>query len=325
MSVDAPVTQADEVVQQPQGTPDGGAAATPPPTPEEYFLDVDERHKYKTRDDAVRSIQESGRHIGELTPWREHAQRYGVNDPSQLPQVFDSYLQMRDRVAQLEAQVAANARGQEPAPATLSAQDKTNVDYLERHGFSRKEALDKVLQDRLSPLERQVQALTDQLGRSEELQSNAVIDAGRNHLAQLMTDNGLPVNNADFNGVVEDSIIAWMEASSLDRQGKILPNSPLDRFYAGGSASREVIAEGFKRFASAANVLRQNADGQYQQRKESNVNRTPRPMPRQGAPTPKEGDAPVTPARRTPGAGGIFTDPALHEKAWEVMQQHQGR
>lgn len=323
--VETPNTSAEEVVQQPQGTPEGGNEPTPPPTQEDYFLDVDERHRYKTQDDAKRAVQESGRRIGELTPWQEHAQRYGLRDPQQLPQVFDSYLQMRDRLAQLEAQVTANAKGQEPAPQTLSAQDKTNVEYLESHGFSRKEAIDKVLQERLSPLEQRVQQLSDQLGRSEELQNNAAVDAGRNYLATLMTENNIPVDNPQVNGVIEDSIIAWMEANSVDRKGNIVAGSPLDRFYAGGTSMREVVKQGYDRWFTTVNVLRQSADGQYQQRKEANVNRTPRPMPRQGAPVPTEQQQPATPARRTPGAGGIFTDPALHDKAWELMQEHQSR
>jgi len=319
-------TPAQQDPQQPEATPPGdaaegsGGAAAPTPQ-EQFFLDVDERHRYRTKEDAVRSIQESGRRIGELTPWAEHAQRYGLTDPNALPQIFDNYLQMRDRLVQLEAQLKANDRGQAPAPQTLSPQDKANVEYLENHGFTRKEAIDKVLQEKLTPLEQRLQFLTEQVGRSEAQQDNAVVESGRNHLSSLMTAENLPVNNPELNEVIEDSIIAWMEQRSLDGNGNIVPDSPLDKFYRGGSEMREVVEQGFKRWASTVNVLRQNADAQYQRSKEKNVSRTPRPLPRQGAPVPtKKEDEPAT-RPRTPGAGGIFTDPALHDRAWERMQE----
>lgn len=283
-----------------------------------YFLDVDERHRYKTQEDAVRAIQESGQRIGQLTPWQEHAQRYGVTDPNALPQIFDSFIEMRDKLKQLEAQLEKNSGAAESgSQQKLNPTDEANVKYLETHGFTRKDAIDKVLSDKLSPLEQKVAHLESLLGQSQEQQTNAVIEQGREHLSGLMEDAGIPVDNPQVNEVIENAIVAWMEQNSLDRKGNILPGSPLDKFYQGGNAMREIVKVGFERVSSLVNVLRQSADGQYQQKKQQVVRSTPRALPKGNAPVPREGEEKQ--ASRVPGSGGV--NPKLHDAAWERMQE----
>ena len=316
------VTQGAEGQQQETTSPSGAAAGS---QQEEYFLNVDERHRYKTQDDAIKAIKESGEHIGRLTPWQEHAQRYGVTDPSALPQIFDQYLEMRDKLKALEAQVAKNDQGSASGGTSkLNPQDEANVKYLETHGFTRKDAIDKVLTEKLSPLEQKVAHLESLLGQSQDNQTQAVIESGREHLAGLMEDAGMPIDKPEINEVIEDSIVAWMEGQSLDRKGNIVPGSPLDKFYQGGAAMREVVQQGFERVTKVFNSSRQTSDGQYQQRNQQTVARTPKALPRGERPAPKSNEEQQQQRPRTPGSGGV--NAGLHDKAWEIMKEvNEGR
>lgn len=319
----------EQILDTPVGSEDSQDAATPQqgdgtqqqaPRQEEYFLDADERHRYKTREEAIAAIKQSGERIGQLTPWQEHAQRYGITDPNALPNVFDRYLEMKQKLAEYERQAAQNTQQSQGTQQKLDPKDEANVKYLETHGFTRKEAVDKVLQERLSPLEQKIARLEAQLGESSVAQTNAVIESGRNYLGELMSDAGYAIDNPDTNEVIEDAIVAWMEGKSLDRNNNIVPGTPLDRFYQGGAAMKEVVKEGFERVTRLANLTKINADATVQRSRQQNVSRTPRALPRQGAPVPQKQDE--TPSRpRTPGSGGVFADPSLHDKAWERMQE----
>jgi len=318
-------TQGEEVVEQQLDSTNQGDAGQQQNNQqqEDYFLEADDRHKYRTREDAIRAITESGQRIGQLTPWQEHAQRYGLTDPNALPAIFDQYLEMKEKLARLEGQLQSNQAGPQQTATTqkLSQQDEANVQYLEKHGFSRKDAIDQTLKDRLTPLEQKIQQLESQLTQSEQSQTQQVIDAGRNHLGGLMSDAGLPIDNPQFNEMVENNIVAWMEAQSLDRNGNIVPGSVLDKFYQGGRAMQSVVEEGFKKVNEVINIVRIQNEGQTQRNRSQAVTRTAKPLPRQGAPVPSENNQQQPQRGRTPGAGGIFADPAVHDRAWEKMQE----
>ena len=313
----------------PQGAQDPAAAAA---AREQYFLDVDERHRYKTREDAIRAISESGQHISRLTPWQEHASRYGVTDPNHLPRILDQYLEMRDKLAQYERERAQAAPAQAPNPQggqgngqQLDPKDQANIRYLEQQGFTRKEAIDKTLSEKLSPLESRINGLEGRFQESQTVLTNAAIDQGRQQLSTLMTEAGLPVDNPEMNEMVENSIVAWMEANSrYDKQGNPLPGTPLHQFYQGGAATKEVVRQGAAKVLGALNSVRQLQDGQAQRRRQQSVAGTPRALPKTGAPVPTDDKGQPTAAKRQPGAGGIFNKPELHDKAWALMQERRG-
>lgn len=318
----------------PGGDPAGGAPPVGDPaaggqpltSQEKYFLDVDERHRYRTADDAKKAVLESGSRISQLTPWEETSRRYGVTDPNHLPKIYDDYLAMRQKIADFERQQSAPPQPvkDQAAAQQLDPKDQQNIRYLEDKGFTRKEAIDKTLSEKLTPLEQRLAAMESFQQQNQTVLSNANIDAGRAVLSTLMTTAGYPIDNPKFNQMVEDSIVAWMEQNSrYDQQGNALPGTPLWNFHQGGHAMKQVVEQGSKAVFDNLNFLRQQQDGQAQQRRSQSAARASRPMPRQGAPVPNGKDQPDPQARRQPGSGS-FSKTEMHEKAWELLQERGG-
>jgi len=79
MSVDVE-TQLDDVVQQ--GTEE--QLTTETPVSEEPFLRVNDRTVYKTREDALKGLDEAGKRISTLSAWEKEARNWGLDKPQAL-------------------------------------------------------------------------------------------------------------------------------------------------------------------------------------------------------------------------------------------------
>lgn len=333
-----PDTQ-DEVIQQEEVQQDDDAAVVddqPGDTPsgegdqaDQDYLVVNERTRYKTREDAVRGFNEAGERISALSPYAEIIERNGIADPATLQDILADYRELRSAAAK---NVKQEDRGQAPTQrqeaaveSNLSPDDKKNVEYLKRLGYTSNEAILKTIDDKFNQLKNEIgqrfQQLDSTAGQLTSQHQQQLIESGRSVMTQQLGEKGYDASDPEVNEMIENAITNWMNANSYTDKGRLIPGSPLDKFYRGGQALQEAVRQGLDRVLSATNKMRIQADGKYQQSKQQKVAKTAKPLPKgsqHGVEDSKKGSRKEAPR---PGAGSIFMNRELHDKAFEIMQK----
>jgi hypothetical protein len=293
------------------------------------FLVVNDRTRYKTQEDAVAAYNEAGQRISELTPYAEIAERMGIADPATLQDILVDYQQLRQAAAK---QQTREEQGQAPSPrveaqidSNLSDVDKKNIEYLKRLGYSPAEATVKALDDKITKLQQSLDQRFQQydgtVGQLSARQQQAMVETGQSYLAKDLTDRGYDTSDPAVMSFLENSVAKWMEANSYTEKGHLIPGSPVDKAYKGGRSFQEAVQQGLDVVLAATNKLRIQADAKYQGTKQQKVARTAKPLPKGSQHGVDEKNDGARRAPRRPGAGGIFQNPDLHDKAFEVMKR----
>lgn len=279
------------------------------------FLTVNERTRYKTREDALRGFTEAQTRITSLSQWEKVAKQYGLTDPAQINQVVRELLDLR-KSAQA-GKTAASDASQQPTGKThsdddLSAEDQAALKWLQkmapRLGYVPKADLDKTVAE----LKAQVDELKGGQQSTEEQARNAAIDHGSSELTKLMTDAKLPTDE-DARGAFETLIRAWIEADES--------NELRARFFASPSERAAVVKEGFEQVRKTfGKFTGGSSPASYAANKNAAARRSTQPLPQQGA---SRGTQPGKGGNSRPNQGGPRTDPNRdqHEKAWEIAEK----
>lgn len=328
---DQTVTQEDQEVVDQQQTDDAGVTPSGDEGGAEDtdFLVVNDRTRYRTREDAITAYSEAGQRINELSPYADIIERAGIDDPSTLQDILVDYQRLRSAA---QGQVTREDKGQPASPArqeaiasdpSLSDADRKNIEYLKRLGYSPAESTLKVIEEKLKSLTEtvnqkfgQFDSVASQLNQGQQ---QALIEQGQTHLASLLEERGYQATPRTLN-FLENAITNWMQANSYTKQGNLIPGSPLDRFFRGGRNLRDAVNEGLEEGLAALNEMRIQADGKYQAIKQNKVTRTSKPLPK-GSQSGIEEDKGGRKAPLRPGAGGLFQDPQTHDKAFELMKR----
>jgi len=298
----------------------------------EDFLIVNDRTRYRTRDEALAAYREAGDRISELSPYATLLEKHGITEPTVLNDVLQDYLRLRK---QAETQVSRESGGAPAKEVTsskldqLSDKDRENFEYLKKLGFTPAEAFQKATEDRIKALETLLQDRIGQLDQGtralSDRQQQVTVEAGQSYLAQLLESKGYKAAPA-AQEFLENGITDWIQSKSYDRQGRLIPGSLAERFGRGGRAMQEVVAEGFERALNAMASLQIQKDGQYQDSKRQKIRNTPKALPK-GSQHKVEGKDDEDSSRKAPlrpGAGGIFQDPKMHDRAFELMKTMKG-
>jgi hypothetical protein len=192
-----------------------------------YFLEVDDRHRYRTPDDVKRAIAESDRRLAELAPWEERLKYHGIDSPEGLDNVVDEYLTRLEERQRVEG------------AAALTDQDREALAYLQKLGFLTK-----------GDVAAREQGQHAEEARQQEVQ---VIESARNDLRGLLKDAGLSEGSAKY---AEPWMREFIELQSLDSRGRIKPGSLLDRFWDGGESAKKVVEEVFAAWKVGVDELR---------------------------------------------------------------------
>src|SRR5271157_3674849 len=99
--VDTQLDEQQQQVEQDQTT--DVQSTTDDSTDNQYFLEVDERTKYKTAEDAQKAYKEAGERIAQLSSWEKEIGKAYNADPQQVAAALDEYLQMKEAQAQADA------------------------------------------------------------------------------------------------------------------------------------------------------------------------------------------------------------------------------
>jgi hypothetical protein len=309
---DDPVgTLTDEVeeVEEKLDSSDEGVGDSGEGTQDDFFLDVDERHRYKTKEDVVKAIKESGARIGSLSAWdKEIGQAFNIT-PAEAAELLDELADRRNR----EKIAAETKNSPEKVPTRSEKTDitdpeelkrhKANLAYLKENGFLTKAEVDEVLKE----LRAEVKSLKGESEASIQERFKSRVDQGESYIASLVKGAQLP----DTITKTAAKFITGCLSEGNDPDGKLFR-----KFMAGGEPMKELLKSLFDEFNDGLAPVRASAKGAYQTDKEKSAGAGAKNLPRGGA-----GSEPPTkkPAPKKEFTGR--TDPALHDRAWDIMQR----
>ncbi len=215
---------------EPAVTADAAKTSQPEDSGSGYFLEVDERHRYRTPEDVKRAIGEADRRIAELSPLEERLKYHGIESPEHFDAVVDEYLTRLEERQQAEG------------AAALTEEDRAALAYLQKLGFLTRG--DVGAADR----EQHTQEARAQEGQTVEL--------GRDNLRSLVAGAGLPATAAKL---AEPWLAEFIQGQSVDAHGHIKRGSLLDRFWDGGESAKKVVQEAFAAWKVGVDELRGTA------------------------------------------------------------------
>lgn len=288
---------------------------------DQYFLTVDDRTRYRTQEDAIKGIQESGRRIAELTPWQQVAQEYGLRDPRDVAALIDELIDYR---ANAGSQTRGAAQTQTKSPAAgagdgqASPEQKQAIEWLAKHGVE----AGLVSKEELAELRETLEGLREAAQVSDEERFERRIDEGRGYLKSELKDMGIELPKdkeaaEGLLGLLEDAITNW---ANLD-------DNRVASFYQGGDALKQLIKEGLQTRAVVLNILKNQPAANYAAQKQNAQGQTKRatqvPLRTQAKPQNQNQNQGQNKKNRL-DTGEDFT-PETHDRAFEILQQAMGR
>lgn len=285
-----------------------GAGNDPEPEPQN-FLDVNDQTSFKTREDAIKSFDEAGKRISELTPWvKEFAEEYGIENASEAAELMEELIELRKGTSKPDPNADKGA-AVSPAKSELSPEDEAKAKaaeaWMEERGYVKKDVLDSV-QAEIAELRQSRES--DQTSRINDL-----IVQGRSTLSDLMNEAELPEKlHAQF----ERSVRAYIEdnGSRTNRQtGEIetIPGGASDRFFQGGAAQRAALKEALDDAMEVYSYGRESGSAGYQRDKEKAAKSNSKPVGSGNGAPPQTGDG-------MPEYG----TPEWNKMAYEKYQSH---
>ena len=278
----------------------------------EPFLVVNDRQTYKTREEAIRGINEAGTRIAQLSAWEKELDRYGVKDPRVAAQLFDELLEARTKLAEAEKAAGKSSaqdqnKTQTDDEADLSKEDKAALAWLKKHA----PRLGFVPKEELQSLKKEIEELKTSTAQdkeaSQEQRRQSAVAEGRSAVASFLTTDKIDLAKQR---TVETLIAAWINAD----------DARVDRFHAGGSVQQALLKEGYEE------AKKELGWGQSQQNNGTSTavnkgkalvrNKT---LPQAGAANrgSRQNDG-----VRKDAAGRKDHIGSVHDKAWEIASKH---
>jgi len=315
---DNPVIDVDDPTGQQDNT--GGSGDN------EDFLVVNDRTRFRSQEDAIKSFNEAGERIAQLSGWEKEMTRYGVTDPRVASQLLDELVQLREqRAAAEKAAKEAERKPQTTSAATttsddvLSQEDANALAWLKKHaprlGYISKDELTKTVEELKTEIKGLQEGSESTRNQYFEEQRAALVDSGRESVRGWMSEQKIVDGPEGEKMIVIESLIRdWVNEK----------DERVRQFYAGPSASRAVVKEGFDR---AVKVLGWGKAAQAVSSSASFAQSKGAAMARNGKRLPQHGVASRQQAAANDGvkvdAGGRkdHIGSAL-DKAWEVASKH---
>lgn len=277
------------------------AAATPPAEP---FLQIDDRTKYATREDAMKGWKELNEYSGKLRPFEVLMKPvaeggFGLTAEAAVAHL-DAYaneLATRQSAQAIPASgksdaatVQAAAQGDKLSYDSLTPEWKAHVDHLKKLGY--------VTQDALKPIQDQVAALTERDQAAQKAHADAAVAHGTTLLTSVMKEAGITADDKMLERV-GGVVGAAIDRDSYNAQGQIIPGSLADKFLRGNESVRKgIIQEQFNIFQTFGDVYHQSKTASYAATKSAAQSQQPRNLPPSNGAVPAERKGRATPEER---------------------------
>jgi len=273
-----------------------------------YFLNVDERTRYKTADEAITGFKNAGQRIAELSAWeKEVADVYDVHDPRQVASILEEYIQLKEA----QASAAAQEKGNKGEQATHTV-DLSKLTPKEQEAFAwlQKVApeLGYVPKSELKALQDKIATIESGLGNFSATQAAQQVAAGKSQITQLLTAAKMPVE-PEFASFVEDSMAAWIKADA----------KRVATWKQGGQAASALLNEAFTYVKGNLARMGVSKAASYQGSRQGGSNKAPiTRLPQQGQALRKGGSVQRTQQKAKPSPAD------LHNAAWALANKRWG-
>lgn len=324
-----------EVNEQDQEGDDGNSDDTGDDQPREKirkpFLEVDERTKYMTADDAKRGFSEAGKRIAQLSAWEKELKEYGDLNPTDVRAYLDELIESRQTAADLKRQLdefkqerERSTQNQSNQPtkvaneAKLTREEKDAVDWLKEQlpslGYISKEdalKLVKDLQDKTGKIDRIEQMVNQQ---QEQFRSQIVNQGRVSVKAWMAADEFKDDEDGSLQQLIEENIKGWINQS--DRR--------IAEFYKGGTATENLLKEAYEKTKKALMGLRtasvSTSGSNYAKSKADALKRNVKKLPNQDLPQKRDKNL-GKPKKRIDSSGKRDWIGEKHNEAFELMQR----
>jgi hypothetical protein len=287
---------------------------------DEDFLVVNERTRYKTREEALAGFQSAGKTIASLSPWGKLAKELGVSPEQAAAIIREHSAKNSNQNGQQASGNAGNGQGQQQTPQThsidesqLTKEEKDALQWIKKVapalGFVPKTEIESLKTDLL----KQIEELKGFKTSTEEQTRNSLIETGRSELGSLLTAAKLSTE-PKFVSFIENGIKAWIEADE----------ERVERFYQGGEETKKLIREAFEEVKSVMGLARvqQKADATRTKTSVPGRPNNARPNPAQQQRRPQQQQPPQN--QGGPRAPRVDPMAKTHDRAWAAFQRVTG-
>lgn len=295
------------------------------------FLEVDERTKYMTPDEAKRGFSEAGKRIAALSAWEKELKEYGELSPSDVRAYLDELIETRQSVESMKSELKrfqeeraqserdSSNRTRVESEAKLTKEEKDAVDWLKTQlpnlGYiSKEDAMKKIdeLTQSVSRIDKVEQFMATQ---QQQYRSNLIQDSQTKLKSWMGEDGYTDDEDGSVQMVIESTIKDWIDSDPSGRRSQ--------RFYAGGSVKDELIKEGYERAKKAFSALKVTSTNSFVKNKAEALKRNGKKLPvSDGAKVPKKLGKP---AKRIDSSGKRDFIGEKHNEAWEKFQSIANR
>jgi polyhydroxyalkanoate synthesis regulator phasin len=300
------------------------------------FLEVDERTRYMTADEAKRGFSEAGKRIAALSAWEKELKEYGDLSPSDVRAYLDELIEsrqtaetMRQQLGQLQKERDSSQResGQSNSAQTrvsgeakLTREEKDAVDWLKQQapnlGFiSKEEAMAKI--NELSQKAGRIEGLEQRLAQQDQRYFNSLVNEGRTKLKSWMGEDSFADDDeGSLQMFIENSMQAWINSSE----------QRIKRFQAGGDMMEQLLKEGYDRAKKALGLIRPaTAASSYVKNKADALKRNVRKLPNHAAQPNNVRPNLGKPKKKIDSSGNRDWIGEKHNEAWEKFQSITNR
>jgi hypothetical protein len=289
-----------DVDQQDVDNADGGDEQQ-----DDYFLEVNERQKYKTREDVLKAMNEAGTRISSLSVWEKIAKEFGGLTPDATKKLLLELVDRREKESkgsQQQDNKQGASKDDTQSDEDLTPQEKKALKWLQKQapklGFVPKDEILK-LQKQVEDMGKSFKSLDTQ--RQEE-RLESLVSKGRSQVNELLKAAKLPSDNKEFMEDLEDFIAAYVNKSE----------ERVNAFYGSPEDNQAIVKEAFDRAMKSFNLVKAKANTSYVNSKNNVVNKNVKKLPPNGT---RAGD------ERLANKAKRGITPSVHDKAWAIMQQ----
>lgn len=226
--------------------PNDGSANTDPAATQDQapFLEVNDRTKFLTKEDAVKSFDEAGRTIANLRNWEKELEVFGVKDPRIAAELLRE-LQGYRRDAQKQSATVTqptNARAAEPSVKLSEEEQKArgwlkaalgDPELREQLGFASKKEVEEKLAE-IAQLKEQLGTLSSGRAAEDEVRTQSLIEDGEAKIGSWLKEAGIDGGDEKMK-FVATNVKVFIEADP----------ARVDRFFRGGTSTERVVREGY--------------------------------------------------------------------------------
>jgi hypothetical protein len=287
---------------------------------DEDFLVVNDRTRYKTREEALKGFQNASQTIASLSPWGKFAKEHGITPEQAAAIIREHSAKNTNQNGQQASGNAGNGQQAQQGQQThsidesqLTKEEKDALQWIKKVapalGFVPKTEIESLKTDLL----KQIEELKGFKSTTEEQHFNTLVETGRSELGSLLTAAKLPTDEK-FSRFMETNIKAYIDAD----------DERVNRFYAGGEETKKLIREAFAEVKAVLGLARvqQKADATRTKTSVPGRPNNARPNPAQQQRRPQGQQQPNP--QNGPRQPKVDPMAKVHDRAWAAFQRVTG-